>query len=474
MVEREIKIPVTRIEGHARITITLDDNENVADAKFHVIQLRGFEKFCEGRPLWEMPVITSRICGICPISHSLASAKAGEAILGIEIPGPAKKLRMLLHMGQIIQSHALSIFYLSLPDLLLGYDYDIRKRNLIGLLECKPELAKKGLRLRKFGQEIIENLSGRRVHPKYSILGGVSKSLDQGSRLKLSKQIDNIIYDIKECLKIIKNACFEQEHKVAISTYFMSLVSKDNGLEFYDGKLKIKDYNGEVVDGNYDPNDYLSIIGERVEDWSYLKFPYYKGAGFPKGSLIVGPLGRLNVADKISTPMADEEFSEFKKLKKDGVINEMIYYHYARIIEMLYAAEMTKKLLADDEIVSKNTWKNSKEIKNTEGVGIIEAPRGSVLHHYLVDDDGAINKINLIVATAFNNMAMNLAIKEIALKTIKNGKLNKGILNHIEAAIRCFDPCLSCSTHMVGRTFSFIQLLSSEGKVIDEIPRKVA
>ncbi|MEM3606824.1 MAG: Ni/Fe hydrogenase subunit alpha, partial [Candidatus Bathyarchaeia archaeon] len=431
---------------------------------------RGFEKFCEGRLMWEMPVITSRICGICPVSHHLASAKAVDAILGIDIPVTAKKLRLLLHMGQIIQSHALSLFYLSMPDLILGYDYNIEKRNIIGLLEKKPELAKKGIELRKFGQTIIETLAGRRVHPKYAIPGGVNKALETEEKEFLRKQIDEKINHVESCIEIVKSLCSTQEDKIPITTYFMGLISKNNELEFYDGNIRIKNQKGDVVK-DFNPSTYISIIGERVEDWSYLKFPYYKEAGFPNGSLMVGPLARLNIADKISTPLAEEEFKEFQKLKENGVVNSVIYYHYARIIEMLHAVETVKNLLEDEEVCSKDIWINSIEVKNPEGIGVIEAPRGTLIHHYWVNNDGVIIKLNLIVATVFNNIGMNLAVKEVATKNIKNFKVNEGILNRIEAAIRCFDPCLSCSTHTFGQMPLIIQVISTDGKIIKEITR---
>jgi NAD-reducing hydrogenase large subunit len=249
----------------------------------------------------------------------------------------------------------------------------------------------------------------------------------------------------------------------------MGLVNENKELELYDGNIRVKNQKGDVAEEKLNPINYLSIIGEKVEDWSYLKFPYYKKAGFPDGSLRVGPLARLNVADGISTPLAEEEFKEFRKLGENNVVNEVIYYHYARAIEMLYAAEMVKKLLEDDEICSKNIWINSIEIKNNEGIGVIEAPRGTLIHHYWVNENGVITKVNLIVATVFNNMGMNLAVKEVALKHIKNFKVNEGILNRMEAAIRCFDPCLSCSTHAVGQIPLTIQIVSTNGKIIKEI-----
>lgn len=469
--EREIRIPVTRIEGHGKVTIVLDRDGNVADARFHVVQIRGFEKFCEGRLLWEMPVITSRICGICPVSHSLASAKACDAALGAEIPSPAKKLRLLLHMGQVIQSHALSLFYLSLPDLLLGFDYEVEKRNIVGLLESKPELAKRGVGLRKFGQEVIEALAGRRVHPTFAIPGGVNGALSQKKRDKLMAQIDGVIESAKSTVEPVKDICMRQDDRIPIKMYNMGLIGRNGELELYDGELRIKDPRGNVVEDGFNPSDYLMIIGERVEDWSYLKFPYYRWAGFPKGSLRVGPLGRLNVADGIPTPLADGEFREFKGVGENGIVDGTMFYHYARAIEMLHAAEKAKELLQDDEICSKEIWAEAKEIRNSEGIGVIEAPRGTLIHHYWVNGDGTIRKANLIVATVFNNMGMNLAIREVASKRIRGGRFDEGILNRVEHAIRCFDPCLSCSTHAIGQMPLSIQIISEDGEVLGEIRR---
>lgn len=469
--EREIRLPVTRIEGHGRVTIVLDGDGNVADARFHVVSVRGFEKFCEGRLVWEMPVITSRICGICPVSHSLASAKAGDAILGAEIPSPAKKLRLLLHMGQMIQSHALSLFYLSLPDLVLGFDYEMEKRNIIGLIESRPELARRGVALRKFGQEVIEALAGRRVHPTFAIPGGVNGALQPEKRDALLAQIDGVIESARSTIGLVRDACLKQEEAIPVRTYSMGLVGRDGALELYDGELRIKDPRGNIIEDGFNPSDYLSIIGERVEDWSYLKFPYYRWAGFPKGSLRVGPLGRLNVSDRIPTPLAGEEFKEFKAIGENGVVDRTIFYHYARAIEMLHAAERAKELLQDEEICSNEIWSGAKEIRNEEGVGVIEAPRGTLIHHYWVNGDGTIRKANLIVSTVFNNMGMNLAIREVASKRIRNGRFDEGILNRVEHAIRCFDPCLSCATHAIGQMPLSIQLVSPDGEVLGEIRR---
>ncbi len=463
--------PVTRVEGHGKVTIHLDEQGDVADARFHVTQVRGFEKFCEGRLFWEMPVITSRICGICPVSHHLASAKAGDALLGVEIPPTAKMLRQLMHMAQIVQSHSLHFFHLASPDLLFGMDAEPAKRNIMGLIAEKPEIAKKGVLLRKFGQEILETLGDKKVHPNAAIPGGMNKALPPEEREKIFQQVDGVIADVQLALDLIKDYYAQQGEQAAsfasFASGYLGLIDDEGNLELYDGKLRLKDDKGVILEDGFDPSDYLSIIEERVEDWSYLKFPYYKKKGYPDGIYRVGPLGRLNVADGITTPLADEELQNFKKLSNNGVVQGSLYYHYARMIETLYAAERIKSLVEDDLICSTEIWVTSSKF-NEEAVGVVEAPRGTLIHHYWIDPSGMIRKVNLIVATGHNNAAMNRAVFQVAKGFIKAGKLSEGILNRVEAAIRCYDPCLSCSTHALGQMPMVIQLVSATGEVVDE------
>ena len=472
-VKRTIEInPVSRIEGHGKVTIQLDEAGNVADAKFNITQFRGFEKFCEGRVLWEMPVITPRICGICPVSHHLASAKACDAILGVELTRPAKLLRELMHMGQTIQSHALHFFHLASPDLLLGMDADPAKRNVIGLIAENPELATKGVKLRSFGQTIIQSLGGKKIHPIGAVPGGMNTALSRNNRDHFLKQIDWAIADTQIAIAIIKGYYEKDKDFVctcaSFPTGYLGLVDENNNLELYDGKLRLLDSKGKVLEDQFEPSNYLNIIREHVEDWSYLKFPFYKKLGYPKGVYRAGPLGRLNVSDGISTRLANAELKNFKKLGNNGMVEGSLYYHYARLIELLYAIERTKQLLDDRDICSTDLIVTSNKY-NEQGVGVIEAPRGTLFHHYWADDTGKILKVNLIVATGNNNAAMNKAVYSVAKEYIKNNKITEGILNRVEVAIRCYDPCLSCSTHALGQMPLAIHILSADGEIIREI-----
>ena len=461
--------PVTRVEGHGKVTIHLNDTGNVAQARFHVTQVRGFEKFCEGRLFWEMPVITSRICGICPVSHHLASVKAGDAILGVELTPTAKMLRQLMHMAQIVQSHSLHFFHLASPDFLFGMDAEPAKRNIMGVIAEKPEIARKGVGLRAFGQRILEMLGDKKVHPNAAIPGGMNKALSLEERDEILHQIDGVIADVGFALDLIKGYYAQHDKEAtsfaSFSTGYLGLVDDNGNLELYNGNLRLKDSKGIILEEKLPPQDYLSIIEEMVEDWSYLKFPYYKKLGYPGGVYRVGPLARLNVADALTTPLANEEFQNFRKLSNgSGVVEGSLYYHYARMIEALYAAESIKLLLQDAVICSKEIWVNSTEL-NEEAVGVVEAPRGTLFHHYWIDTSGKIRKVNLIVATGHNNAAMNRAVYEVARDYIKDGKVTEGILNRVEVAIRCYDPCLSCSTHALGRTPLEIDIYDSDGNI---------
>jgi NAD-reducing hydrogenase large subunit len=470
---RKIEIePVTRIEGHGKVTLHLDDDGSVSEARFNVVEFRGLEKVCEGRLFWEMPLFICRACGICPVSHHLAAAKAGDAILGVQIPPTAKKLRELMHMAQYLQSHALHFFHLASPDLLLGFDADPAKRNIVGLIAEKPELAVKGVMLRKFGQQIIEMLGEKRVHPTFAIPGGVNRTLTHAQQEEILKRIDDAIADVQLAVGIIRDYLEKNQEEAstfaAFASGYMGLTDDDGNLDLYDGTLRMRNDKGAILEDKVDPKDYLSIIEERVEDWSYLKFPFYKKPGCPDGMYRVGPLGRLNVVDRITTPLAGKEFKEFKKLSNTGIVEGSLYYHYARMIECLYAAERIKVLAEDELICSTDIWATSGKI-NEEGVGVLEAPRGTLFHHYWVDKSGMIKKVNLIVATGNNNAAMNRAVFEVAKKYVNGNKLTEGMLNRVEAAIRCYDPCLSCSTHALGHMPLVVQLVSADGEILDTV-----
>ena len=465
--------PVTRIEGHAKITIHLNKAGNVADTRFHVVEFRGFEKFCEGRFFAEMPQITARICGICPVSHLLASAKACDAILGVEIPRTAKLLRELMHMGQLTQSHALSFFHLSAPDLLLGYDSDPALRNVIGLIQKYPDIAKRGVRLRKYGQEIIKLTAGRKIHADFPVPGGVNKVLTTAERDELRAGLPEAMGHAKFALDLLKK--YQKDHLEEVEDFasfdsnFMGLVQPDGSLEHYDGKLRFCDTKGKILEDQVNPASYLNVIAEAVEPWSYLKFPFIKRLGYPQGMYRVGPLARLNVATRISTPQADNELQEWRTQQRTPR-HSSFYYHWARLIEIVYALERVQQLLDDSGLCSTDVLISAKPT-NAQGVGVIEAPRGTLFHHYWVDGNGRVEKVNLIVATGHNNLAMNRAVKAVAEKYVKAKELQECMLNRVEAAIRCYDPCLSCSTHAVGQMPIQIELLDAEGRLLQTLQK---
>jgi NAD-reducing hydrogenase large subunit len=471
---RKITIePVTRIEGHARVTIHLDDGGEVERAYFHVDQFRGFEKFCEGRMFFEMPAITPRICGICPVSHHLVSAKACDMIVGAEPPRPAQLLRELMHMGQMIQSHSMHFFHLAGPDLILGFDADPKIRNVVGLIQADPELTLKAVKLRQYGQVIISTLSGRRIHPKFAVPGGVNRALSAKERDELLAPLDEMISYMQVGLAIAKQWLEANQDVVQrfanFRSGYMGLVDPETGaLELYDGEVRLVDQDGKLLE-QYDGVNYLDYISEHVEDWSYLKFPYYKKMGWPDGVYRVAPLGRLNVADCISTPLANEEFKKFKALS-DGPVEPSLYMHYARLIEDVYAAERTRELLEDPDILSTEIVNNSQTITG-EGVGTIEAPRGTLFHHYKTDENGQLTKVNLIVATGHNNWAMSHSVDLVAKEYVDGQNITEGMLNRVEAAIRAYDPCLSCSTHAIGQMPLLIEVYGSNGDLLNQVHR---
>jgi NAD-reducing hydrogenase large subunit len=473
MASRTIEInPITRVEGHGKVTIQLDDAGNAVSARFHDTQFRGFEKFCEGQVFWEMPNLTPRICGICPVSHQLASAKACDMILGVELTRPAKLLRELLHMSQYIQSHALHFFHLASPDFLLGFDSDPATRNVIGLIGADPALATEAVKLRSLGQTMIKKLGGKKVHGNAALPGGMTTALLAEDRDHFLKQIDWAIADAQLAVKILldyvsKNAAMVDSFAKFPSAY-MGMVDKDNNLALYDGNLRLIDSKGVVLEEQFNPANYLDIIAEYVEDWSYMKFPFYKSLGYPGGIYRAGPLGRLNVCTGITTPLANAELKNFKKLSKFGFVEGSMYYHYARLIELIYAIEKARELLEDKDITSTDLQVNSKKY-NEQGVGVVEAPRGTLFHHYWVDDTGKLTGVNLIVATGNNNAAMNRSVYEVAKDYIKKGHVTEGILNRVEAAIRCYDPCLSCSTHALGQMPLLIELRAPDGEIVKQI-----
>ena len=465
--------PVTRIEGHAKITIQLDEAGNVTDARFHVVEFRGFEKFCEGRPFWEMAGITARICGICPVSHLLASSKAGDAILAIKIPPAAEKLRRLMNLGQIVQSHALSFFHLSAPDFILGMDSNPATRNIFGLIAAEPALARAGIRLRQFGQEIIQLLGESKIHPSWSVPGGVRSSLNQEGRDQIRRKLPEARETVMEALNRFKKMFKQFKGETQIfgnfPSLFMGLIAPDGSWEHYDGNLRFVDSAGNIIADQIAPSRYQEFIGEAVEPWSYLKSPYYRPLGYPEGMYRVGPLARLNICRAMGTPLADLELSHFRELG-NGAVTASFFYHYARLIEILTALERIEAMMEDSDICSEQLRADA-GINSLEGIGVSEAPRGTLFHHYQVDAHGLIKKVNLIIATGQNNLAMNRTVAQIAKHYVHGPKIQEGMLNRVEAGIRAFDPCLSCSTHAAGQMSMTVQLIDHDGAVLDEVSR---
>jgi len=465
--------PVTRLEGHGKITIQLNGQGEVEDAHFHVTQVRGFERFSEGRPFYEMPSLMARICGICPVSHLVASAKACEAIMSVRIPHTAAQLRRMLNLAQMVQSHALSFFYLSSPDLLLGMESDPATRHIFGVVGAKPELGRAGIALRRFGQHIIELLGNKRIHPGWVVPGGVTEPLASAKRDEILGMLPEAYASIKLALAWYKQIAdtFRPEIEVFANfpSLYMGLINEDESVEFTDGALRLIDAKGAIVADGITANQFTEVIGEAVEPYSFTKFAYYKPLGYPAGSYRVGPLARLNIAKSMGTPLADKELVEFKQLAA-GPVQSSFYYHHARLVDILHGIEKIELILTDPLILDKQV-RATAGVNRLEGAGQAEAPRGTLHHHYKVDEDGKITWANLVIATGQNNNAMNLGVAQAAKHYIKDGKFTEGILNRVEAVVRTFDPCLSCSTHAFGQMPLVLTLISDQGDVVDQLVR---
>lgn len=471
--------PVTRVEGHGKVTIHLDDNMNVAQTRLHIVEFRGFERFVQGRPYWEAPVLVQRLCGICPVSHHLAAAKALDVIVGAGtghgLTPTGEKMRRLMHYGQMFQSHALHFFHLASPDFLLGYDADPAIRNVIGVAINFPELAVQGVMMRKFGQEIIEHTAGKKVHGTGAIPGGINKNLSIEERDLFLKgadplNIDKMIEWANSAVQFFKGYYMKNREFVDNFAYFpsnhLSLVRKDGALDLYHGVLRAVDADGKKILNDVDYQDYYNYIEEEVRSWSYMKFPYLKHLGKEKGWYRVGPLARLNTCDFIPTPMAQKEFEIYKAHTNGKPNNYCLHTHWARLIELLHAGEMIKELLNDPDL-----QKNDLVVKGTkqkEGVGLIEAPRGTLFHHYRINDDDQIVMANLIVSTTNNNEPMNQSVNVVA-KKMMNGQatITEPMKNAVEIAIRAYDPCLSCATHALGKMPLDIKMYDSKGNEVD-------
>lgn len=463
--------PLTRVEGHGKVTIHLDEQNQVSEARLHIVEFRGFERFIQGRLLWEVPVIVQRLCGICPVSHHLAAAKAMDMIVGVDQLTPtAEKMRRLMHYGQIMQSNVLHFFHLSSPDLLFGFSAPAKKRNIFEVIKAFPDLAKKGVLMRKYGQEVIQYTAGKKIHGNTAIPGGISKSLSVQERDKLLQDIDQMIEWSQEAVDITRNYTLEHlglvESFANFKSSHMSLVRDDGALDLYDGQLRAIDANGNLIFDQMDYRHFDDFIKEEVKPWSYMKFPFIKSRGNVDGWYRVGPLARMNTVSFIDTPLANACHEEFKEFSQHKPAHMSLAYHWARMIEVLHCVEKIKELLLDPDIMGTDLKLTGD--RREEGIAVIEAPRGSLFHHYKVNENDQVTYCNLIVSTTHNNTAMNKAVTDVARKYISGkNKISEGMLNHIEVAVRAYDPCLSCATHALGQMPLKVELFDHENKLID-------
>ena len=464
--------PLSRVEGHGKVTLLLGEDDQVQQVRLHIVEFRGFEKFIQGRPYWEVPVMVQRLCGICPVSHHLAAAKALDHVVGADrLTASAEKLRRLMHYGQILQSHALHFFHLSSPDLLFGFDSEPGRRNIVGVAAAYPDVARQGVLLRKFGQEVIRLTAGKRVHGTGAIPGGVNRALTRDERDELLAEIYTIIGWSRQAVQLVKRLhAANPELYDSFGTCrsnILSLIGVDGTLDFYDGHLRARDADGSIIVDGLAVENYHQLIHEEVKPWSYMKFPFLAALGPQQGWYKVGPLARVQNCNSIPTPLAEAERREFIDHGQGKLIHAPLAYHWARMIEMLLAAEMIKDLLHDDDL--SGTELTTGGTRHHEGVGVIEAPRGTLIHHYRVDDDDLVTTCNLIVSTTHNNQPMNEAIRQIALRYLNGRQLSEGLLNHIEVAIRAFDPCLSCATHALGKMPLQVELQDAAGQVLQRL-----
>ena len=477
--------PITRLEGHGKIEIFLDEGGNVENAYFQVPELRGFEKFCEERKAEDMPLLTSRICGVCPVAHHLASTKALDAAFNVEQPSAAKKLRELMYCGYMIYDHTLHFYFLGAPDFVVGPDAPPDERNIFGVIKkVGLDVANEVIKHRAYGQKITEIIGGKATHPVCGLPGGISKPISEEKRQEIEKMAESSVEFAKLSLKLFNEVVLKNKNYVdmilsdayTLKTYYMGLVDEHNKVDFYDGKVRVVDPEGrEFV--KFSPSEYLNVIEEHVEPWSYVKFPYLKQVGWKgfvggrdSGIYRVGPLGRLNATDGMATPLAQEEYERMYETFSGKPVHSTLAFHWARLIELLYAAERCLELSRDKEITSKDVRR--KPGKPGEGVGIIEAARGTLIHHYVLDEEALVKHVNLIVATTNNSPAICISIREAAKAFIHGGNVNDGLLNRIEMAFRAYDPCLACATHYaVGQMPLQVNIYSHEGKLLKTIER---
>jgi NAD-reducing hydrogenase large subunit len=467
--------PLSRVEGHGKVTLLLDEHNRVHQARLHIVEFRGFEAFIAGRPYWEVPVMVQRLCGICPVSHHLAASKALDVALGIgAIPRAAEVMRRLMHYGQIMQSHALHFFYLSSPDLLFGFDSDASRRNIAEVAAAHPEIARQGVLLRRYGQEVIRLTAGKRVHGTGSVPGGVNRRLTHEERDDLAAQLPQMIDWCERAVDLAASLYARDQPRYerfgSFESSLLSIVRADGAMDLYDGALRARNAQGRVMLDAVNVQCYLDVIEEETRPWSYMKFPYLRALGREAGWYRVGPLARVQNCDFIPTPRAEARRRQFVA---GGVVHATLAYHWARMIEMLHAIEVIAQLLDDeaallDELTAPLP---ADRPARREGVGVIEAPRGTLIHHYAIGDDDLVTRCNLLVATTHNNQAMNEAVRAVARDEFDGREVTENLLNHIEVAIRAYDPCLSCATHALGRMPLQVTLVDAAGQAIDCVSR---
>ena len=465
--------PVSRVEGHGKVTILLDAQNRVQQVRLHIVEFRGFEKFIEGRPYWEIPVMVQRLCGICPVSHHLAASKAFDRVLGVTVTPSAQKIRRLMHYAQVMQSHALHFFYLAAPDLLFGFDSEVNRRNIVGVAQAHPEIARKGVLLRKFGQELIRATAGKRIHGTGSVPGGVNQHVSAQDHARLRRDLPQMLAWAQDAVQIARElhaqnpALYDSFGRVPSS--ILSLVRADGAMDLYDGVIRVRDAAGRTVADAVPDQDYLDLIEEEVKPWTYMKFPFLKHLGADLGSYRVGPLSRLQNCDFIPSELAEVQRREFVAAGRGEPVQAVLAYHWARMVELLHCVEVIGGLLDDPDILRGELM--ARGTRQRSGVGVIEAPRGTLIHHYEVGEDDLVTRCNLIVSTTHNNQAMNQAVRSVAREYLDGRELTEGLLNHIEVAIRAFDPCLSCATHALGQMPLDVSLLGAGGELIDRVQK---
>ena len=465
--------PVSRVEGHGKVTILLDAQNRVQQVRLHIVEFRGFEKFIEGRPYWEIPVMVQRLCGICPVSHHLAASKAFDRVLGTTVTPSAQKIRRLMHYAQVMQSHALHFFYLAAPDLLFGFDSEVNRRNIVGVAQAHPEIARKGVLLRKFGQELIRATAGKRIHGTGSVPGGVNQHVSAQDHARLRRDLPQMLAWAQDAVQIARElhaqnpALYDSFGRVPSS--ILSLVRADGAMDLYDGVIRVRDAAGRTVADAVPDQDYLDLIEEEVKPWTYMKFPFLKHLGADLGSYRVGPLSRLQNCDFIPSELAEVQRREFVAAGRGEPVQAVLAYHWARMVELLHCVEVIGGLLDDPDILRGELM--ARGTRQRSGVGVIEAPRGTLIHHYEVGEDDLVTRCNLIVSTTHNNQAMNQAVRSVAREYLDGRELTVGLLNHIEVAIRAFDPCLSCATHALGQMPLDVSLLGAGGELIDRVQK---